>query len=318
MRLYQLFPIALVLITLSCLDQPKKLTDLNAELAFRTESLLGEGAFWNYRNNSLYWVDIEGRKLHIFDPEKKSDRFLATESRVGTVVPQTDSTAVIALENGIYIINTNTGETSLLSDIESDISKNRFNDGKCDPNGNLWVGSMNFPQNEASGNLYKVKPDGQAERMKAGITISNGIVWSSDNRTMYYIDTPTAVIKAFDFDPETSTITNERVAVEVSEADGYPDGMTIDENDHLWVGLWNGNAVAQYDPESGTLIRKVWVPAHNVTSCAFGGPDLDVLYITTSSLDMTDEEADKFPDAGSLFRVVPGVKGVKSPFFGKN
>ncbi len=317
MRAHHLFLFSFIVLFLSCKNTDEKLPDLTAALAYKSDALLGEGAFWNHLNNTLYWVDIEGRKLHIYDPERQSDRFLATESRIGTVVPSTDSTAVIALENGIYLMNTHSGETRLLSDIESDLPINRFNDGKCDPNGNFWVGSMNYEQNEASGSLYKVGPDGSAERMKDGITISNGIVWSSDNQTMYYIDTPTAVIKAFDFDADTSTISNERVAVEISELDGYPDGMAIDENDHLWVGLWNGNAVAQYDPESGSLIRKIWVPAHNVTSCAFGGENLDILYITTSSLDMSVEEAKRFPLAGSLFKVVPGVKGVKSPFFGK-
>ena len=133
---------------------------------------------------------------------------------------------------------------------------------------------------------------------------------------MYYIDTPTANIKAYDFDVKSSTISNERIAVKILKEDGFPDGMAIDEDDMLWVGMWNGKAVARYNPLTGKLISKIVVPAVNVTSCAFGGKDLDELYITTSSLGMTDEDVAKYPLAGSVFKVKPGVKGVKSSFFG--
>ena len=134
---------------------------------------------------------------------------------------------------------------------------------------------------------------------------------------MYYIDTPTGFIRAYDYDLTTGNISNERVAVEVPTSLGYPDGMTIDENDMLWVGLWNGNAVANFNPQTGKLIRKIEVPAHNVTACAFGGPNLDVLYITTASVDMSTEEMTKYPNAGSVFMAMPGVKGVNSFSFGK-
>lgn len=152
--------------------------------------------------------------------------------------------------------------------------------------------------------------------MVDSVTISNGIVWTSDAKTMYYIDTPTSKIMAYDYDINTGTISNERVAVEVSLEDGYPDGMTIDSEDMLWVGLWNGNAIAHFNPKTGELISKIKVPAHNITACAFGGENLDILYITTARIDMTPEELDSLPLSGSVFKVVPGVKGVKASFFG--
>ena len=147
------------------------------------------------------------------------------------------------------------------------------------------------------------------------VTISNGIVWTKDAATMYYIDTPSAEIKAFDYDKNTSTISNERTAVKVPVTMGFPDGMAIDEEDMLWVGLWNGNSVVRFDPNTGKIISKIEVPAHNVTACAFGGPNLDKLYITTASVDMTKEENAKYPMAGSVFIADPGVRGVKSDFF---
>lgn len=155
------------------------------------------------------------------------------------------------------------------------------------------------------------------EKMLDSVTISNGIVWTKDKKTMYYIDTPTKHIRAFDFDAKTSMISNERIAVVVDEALGFPDGMTIDADDKLWVGLWNGNAVVRFDPVSGSLMTKIEVPAHNVTSCSFGGENLETLFITTASLDMTEEEQKKYPLAGSLFQVNPGVKGVEGNYFRK-
>jgi len=296
----------------------KPLEQKIAILEFKTNSLLGEGAFWDFKNQKLYWVDIEGKKLHIYNPDSKMNQILSTPTRIGTVVPIDNKEAIIALENGVYKIDTYTGDIELLSDVESKQVENRFNDGKCDINGNLWVGSMHLDQNKPIAALYKINKSGKAEKMLDSITISNGIVWTSDNKTMYYIDTPRGNIRAFDFDASNSTISNERIAVEVPESLGYPDGMTIDEENMLWVGLWNGNAVARFDPQNGKLISKIDVPAHNVTSCAFGGKNLDKLYITTASVDMTKEEKVKYPDAGSIFVVTPGVKGVKGNYFGKN
>ncbi|MEM7084962.1 MAG: SMP-30/gluconolactonase/LRE family protein [Bacteroidota bacterium] len=286
-----------------------------ARLEYRINAKLGEGAYWNHQTQELYWVDILGKELHIYNPATKEDRSLPTPSRIGTVVPQTDSTAVIALDDGVYIMNTNSGEINVLSEVEKEMTTNRFNDGKCDPNGNLWVGSMHLKESEPLGSVYKISSTGETTKMIDSVTISNGIVWTRDAKTMYYIDTPSAEIKAFDYDKSSATISNQRTAVKVPVEMGFPDGMAIDEEDMLWVGLWNGNSVARFDPNTGKLISKIEVHAHNVTACAFGGANLDKLYITTASVDMTEEEITKYPLAGSVFVANPGVRGVKSDFF---
>ncbi|WP_336068013.1 SMP-30/gluconolactonase/LRE family protein [Mesoflavibacter sp. CH_XMU1404-2] len=288
-----------------------------ATLEYKINSKLGEGALWNYKTQEFYWVDIEGKTLNIYNPKTKTNKVIKTPSRVGTVVPYTKQQAVVALEDGIYKINLENGDLKQISNVESDITENRFNDGKCDPKGNLWVGSMHLKESLPNANLYKVEPNGVTTKMVDSVTISNGIVWSKDTKKMYYIDTPSKSIKSYDYDIETSTISNEKIAVNIPESLGYPDGMTIDENDTLWVGLWNGNAVAQFDPKTGELISKIEVPAHNVTACAFGGENLDILYITTSTNDMTEEERKKYPLAGSIFKCKPGVKGVTAFFFGE-
>ncbi|RIA10302.1 sugar lactone lactonase YvrE [Flavobacteriaceae bacterium MAR_2010_72] len=286
-----------------------------AILEYKINAQLGEGAFWNHDTQELYWIDIEAKQLHIYNPKTTNNRTLETPSRVGTVVPIDQTSAVVALEDGIYTINTSTGVTTLLSNVEQDLPSNRFNDGKCDPSGRLWVGSMGLKQLPFDANLYMIDAKGQASLKLDSITISNGIVWTKDKTTMYYIDTPTLEIKAFDYDDATGAISNPRVAVKVADSLGYPDGMTIDEHDNLWVGMWNGNAVLCFDPKTGHVISKIEVPAHNVTSCAFGGATLDTLFITTASIDMSEEEQQQYPLAGSVFKAVPGVKGVKSTFF---
>ncbi len=294
----------------------KDIKHYDATLEFEAKALLGEGAIWNYKTQELFWVDIEGKSLNIYNPKTKSNRNLPVPSTIGTVVPSEEKNkAVVALQDGIYTMDTETGALELLSDVEQDIPANRFNDGKCDPSGRFWVGSMAFSQNMHEANLYMIDEKGHAALKKDSVTISNGIVWTKDKKTMYYIDTPTAEIKAYDYNDANGAISNERVVVKVNSDLGYPDGMTIDSNDNLWVGMWNGNAVIQFDPKTGKVLSKVNVPAHNVTSCAFGGAHLKTLYITTSSLDMTEEEQDTYPKAGSVFMVDLDVSGVKSNFY---
>lgn len=299
----------------ACTQQKKQVPSFQAKLLYKIEAQLGEGPIWNHRTKELLWVDIESTKLHLYDPTSNTNRGLLTPSRVGTVVPIDDTLAVVALQDGAYTINTQSGSLSLLAPLDSGNLDTRLNDGKCDPQGRFWVGSMHMPQDRADGNLYRIDSAGTSRVMLDSITISNGIVWTKDSKTMYYIDTPTGLIRAFDFNPSSGEISNERTAVVIPEELGFPDGMTIDEEDKLWVGLWNGNAIARFDPLSGELIAKVEVPAHNVTACAFGGANLDTLFITTARVDMTDEELEAYPDAGSLFYVIPDVKGVNSSFY---
>ncbi len=288
-----------------------------AVLEYEFKAKLGEGALWNYKTSELYWIDIEGKYFYIYNPITKQNTSYKMPSRIGTVVPYTKSEVIVALQDGIYKFNIVNRKLTLFSNIESTLTENRFNDGKCDPAGNFWVGSMHMNNTElATGNLYRITKEGTADKKLSDVKISNGIVWSKDEKTMYYIDTPKGNISAFNYDIENGTISNERVVVTIPESIGYPDGMAIDEEGMLWVGLWNGNAVGRFNPNTGQLISKIKVPAHNVTACAFGGENLETLYITTARVDMTEKELEEKPLSGSLFAINPGVKGVKSVFFG--
>ncbi|WP_341222099.1 SMP-30/gluconolactonase/LRE family protein [Polaribacter atrinae] len=273
---------------------------------------------WNYKTQELYWVDIEGKKLNIYNPNSKVNTILNTASRISTVVPFTENEAMIALEDGVHKMNLQTGESTLFTDMKSELLGSRLNDGKCDPAGRFWVGSMHFKQEKGKANLYTISSENILQKKIDSVTISNGIVWTSYKKTMYYIDTPTSTIKAFDYNNETGEISNGKIAVKIPTSLGFPDGMTIDEENMLWVGMWNGNAVIRFNPVTGKVISKIEVPAHNITSCAFGGENLDILYITSASVDMTAEEIEKYPLAGSIFKVKPGVKGVNSNFYIEN
>ena len=314
MTKYILFLLTLVL--MSCNSNIKQEEIIgNVTVAYKTDTKLGEGALWNHETNELYWISIEGKLLNIFNPKTRQNRSLPTASQIGTVVPKNKDEALIALVDGIYTMNLHTGEATLFSDMKDVLTGCKLNDGKCDPSGRLWVGSMGWQQEKGKAKLFTIKNDSSVTTKIDSITISNGIVWTKDKKTMYYIDTPTSQIKAYDYDNATGDISNERVAVEISEDLGHPDGMAIDVEGMVWVGMWNGNAVIRFNPKTGKLLQKIEVPAHNVTSCAFGGDNLETLYITTARVDMTDDEIEKYPLAGSVFKVNPGVKGVKSNFF---
>ena len=297
-----------------CLQTLPPKSDLKAVLVLDEKTILGEGSIWHPTENKLYWIDIEGKILHIYDPVLKVDKQLKVGSRVGTVVPVQSGGALLALQNGIHKIDTKTGKLTFLTNplIDSNI---RFNDGKCDPSGRFWVGTMALDSRKKGGVLYRFDKDKTVHLMLDSVSISNGIVWTADKKTMYYNDTPTGTIQAFDYDDTNGNITNRRVAVKIPNGIGAPDGMTIDVEGNLWVALWGGGIVGKFNPLTGELLQKIKVPAPNVSSCAFGGKNLDILFITTARQWMNEEQLKKFPLSGGLFSVKPGVRGVRAEFY---
>jgi sugar lactone lactonase YvrE len=285
-------------------------------LAFESHDVLGEGSIWNDVTRELYWIDIEGGILHTFRPENNVHQSFSLGQRIGTVVPSDTGKVVLALQDGLYEFDLSTRQKKLIASGGYDSASMRFNDGKCDPAGRLWVGTMHLDILPKVASLYKLEK-GTVTEMLDGITISNGICWSEDGKTMYYIDTPTSSVQAFDFDQAKGLLSNSRVVIETKEEFDPPDGMTIDAEGMLWIGHWKGSCVGRWNPRTGKLISKIEVPAYHVTSCAFGGEELDTLYITTASIEVSPEQKIQYPLAGCLFQVKPGVKGVK-PFFYKN
>lgn len=289
---------------------------LQAELVLDAQTILGEGAIWHPKENKLYWIDIEGKALRIFDPSSNTEKIFPTGSRIGTVVPsEKEKTALIALQDGIYHINTGTGiKTKLVQPLQDSLNL-RFNDGKCDPAGRLWVGTLALDNRRKAAVLYRISATQEVDKMLDSVTISNGIVWNAAKNKMFYNDTPTGTVQVFDYDNQSGSISNRRVAIRIPKGMGSPDGMAIDVNDHLWIALWGAGKVGKFDPISGELLQTVTVPAPNVSSCAFGGKDLDILYITTARAWVNKDKLKEFPLSGGLFAVKPGVKGVKAFFY---
>ena len=221
---------------------------------------------------------------------------------------------LVALQTGIHRLDTATGRLTLLVNPLTAPSL-RFNDGKCDPAGRFWVGTFDLAQRPHAGTLYRLDPDGRLHVMLRGITNSNGIAWSRDRATMYYIDTPTRTVQAFDYDNATGALARGRVVVRFAAGAGWPDGMTLDAAGHLWVALWGGGAVHCHDPGTGALLQIVAVPAPFTSSCAFGGPQLRTLYITSARGGLSEEQARAFPLSGDVFAAEPGASGVPAEFY---
>lgn len=288
---------------------------MQAHPILHAQATLGEGSLWNPATQQLYWVDIERGELHFFDPATGHDRHLPTHARVGTVVPLPDGNVLVALQTGLHHLDTTSGQLRLLVNPLREPSL-RFNDGKCDPAGRFWVGTFDLLERPGSGTLYRLDPDGRLHVLLHPITNSNGIAWSLDRTTMYYIDTPTYTVQAFDYDLATGAIANPRVIIRFAAGGGFPDGMTLDAEGKLWVALWGGGTVHRYDPATGALLQAIAVPAPNTSSCAFGGPELKTLFITTARGGLSAEQLREFPLSGDLFAAEPGVRGVPACFYG--
>ncbi len=287
-----------------------------AEPILDARAALAEGPWWDDRARLLYWVDIEGRSVHAFDPESGGDRRIEVEGKPGTVVGRRSGGLVVALSGGIAFADIDEGASPPFADPEPGKACNRLNDGKCDPSGRLWVGSMADSALGREGALYRVGADLGISRMLSGVGISNGLGWSPDGSTMYYIDTPTRKVDAFDFDTEGGTIARRRTVVSVPPDMGFPDGMAVDEEGMLWIALWMGWGLGRWDPSDGRLLERIEVPAARTTSCCFGGPKLDTLFITTAAAGGEGPEGQT--RAGGIFACRPGsARGLPSiPFAG--
>ena len=284
----------------------------DVELVLDAKARLGEGAVWDADRRLLYWVDIEGYAVHAFDPATGRDQSFALGDSVGTVVPRAKGGVALTLGRAFATLDLETRRLSVLVEPDEEKARrgNRFNDGKCDPRGRFWAGTMAVSEAPAAGGLYRLDPDGRVHRLLEQVSISNGIVWSLDRDFMYYIDTPTREIAVFDYDDPTGAIANRRVAVRFPVGHGWPDGMTMDAEGLLWVAEWDGACVSRWDPATGKLARRIKMPVRRVTSCAFGGPDLEELYVTTAWSRLDPDQRRAQPHAGGLFRLRPGVKGV--------
>jgi len=282
---------------------------MNVTCILPAASILAEGPVWH--QDHLWWVDIERGEIHALNPATAADRVWKFPHKIGFAVPSVRGDFIIGTEQGLSRFSPETGGLTSLVHPERHIPGNRFNDAKCDPAGRLWAGTMALDESAGCGSLYRIDPDLRVARSVPKVSISNGLAWSLDGRTLYYIDSPTRRIDAFDFEPTSGEVSGRRTIIEIS--DGFPDGMCIDQQGNLWIAIWGGWCVACHEPRRGKRIAKISVPVEDVTSCCFG--PRNTLFITTASRDVDDSTRRQQPLAGGIFSAQVEFSGPIPPCF---
>ncbi|MFT5424632.1 MAG: sugar lactone lactonase YvrE [Phycisphaerales bacterium] len=293
-----------------------------AKLALDCQCDLGEGPTWH--ENALWFVNINAGELHRFDPVTGVHEFKPAAQHfgglLGAAVPCTDGHWLLVLKDGFALFEWPEGRVEPIAQLDNPALNNRFNDAKADPTGRVWAGTMDMNIAPDLAALYRLDHDHTITTQVEKISLSNGLAWSSDAKKMYYIDTLTGRVDVFDFDgdapaPHAPAI-NRRTLHEFGKFDGSPDGMTIDADDNLWVALWGGSKLVHLDGNTGEQLGEIGLPASQVTSCAFGGPDHKDLYITTARGGLTGQQSLEQPHAGGLFVATPDVGGRPADLFG--
>jgi len=275
---------------------------------------LAEGPHWSSVDKRLYWVDILAPAMISGDPVSGYRSVTRLPELVGVVIPRRRGGFVAATESGIKLID----ESGALHDWispEADKPGNRFNDGKCDRHGRLWVGSLAINTEPGQGALWRIETDGTATLMQSDTHVSNGLGWSPDDRTFYFTDSAKRVIYAYEFDIASGELANRRTFATVAADGGVPDGLTVDADGFVWSAQWDGWCLTRYDPD-GKIDRVITLPVPRPTSCTFGGPDLSTLYITTARVRLSSQQLKEAPLSGSVLAMDTAFMGQEETCFG--
>lgn len=289
---------------------------IRAERILAAGAELAEGPLWNEAESRLYWTSILAGEIHRFDPVSGRDESFAVGHLAGSFASTRSGGLVAACEDGFYRLTLKEGraEARFLCDPGRQRSYQRFNDGKCDPAGRFLAGTIR--QGDTPGALYSLAPDGSCTQLLDNISVANGIAFSPDGGTLYYIDSPTRVVMAYDYDPPSGCLGAGRVCVEIADGEAVPDGMTVDENGNLWIALWLGWKVVCHEPRGGKRLAEIPLPVARVSSCAFGGSDYRTLFITTAWERTDAAERAAQPMAGDLFAADPDARGLPPHHYG--
>lgn len=290
-----------------------------AEHFLTVRNRLGEGALWNEDEQKLYWLDIKAKCFQRINPTTMIYQVFDVGAQIGVMAFRQSGGLVMATDQGFVFWDPRTRMSRIVANPLPDKAYMRFNDGEIDIMGRFWAASMCDPSEKCStpeGVLYRLDPDGSVHVMDTGLSLPNGMVWSPDQRTLYLTDSTQHMIYTYDFDAANGTIGPRRPFISTANEPGVPDGLSIDSEGFLWSMRYNGAKITRYDPR-GNVERIIHVPAQHPTSCAFGGPDLDDLYITTAWDGLSSQEIQQTPQAGDLFHIKTGIKGtVRRKFAG--
>jgi sugar lactone lactonase YvrE len=287
---------------------------VQVDCVLAASALLGESPVWCALEKVLYWVDIKLPAVHRFDPATGASKTWPMPEDAGCVALGQHGRGIVALRSGIAFIDFRTGEVSRLPGPTLEAPDLRFNDGRCDRRGRFWVGTVHERRHAGTAALFRFDSDGRWWQMVSDVTVSNGLAWSPDNLIMYFADSWAHTIFKFDFDLDSGTLRNRRIFAELPRTSGVPDGATVDSEGFLWSANFDGSCLTRYAP-NGTIDRVIPMPVQRPTSCAFGGENLDILYVTSASFNLSAQQLAAAPLAGSLFAVDAGVKGLPEPRF---
>ena len=265
-------------------------------------STLGEGPVWDEINGCILWIDILNASIIEHHLATGSERTIPTGSMIGSFAIMDNGNFIAALQEGFATIDRTTSEKNIITSPEKNMPSNRFNDGKCSPDGHFWAGSMSLNETDASGYLYSIDAKHQIHQHEKELTISNGLCWSLDKKYFYFIDTPTLEVVRYNY--VDGNILHKTSIIKIDAVkDGYPDGMTIDAEGMLWIAHWGGWQVTRWDPSTGEKIDAIKLPVSQVTSICFGGSDFDEMYITSARRGLNEEQLSFEPLAGATFQV---------------
>jgi sugar lactone lactonase YvrE len=285
-----------------------------ASLLYASQCELGEGPLWHTLRKTCLWVDIEEKRIFEFSQNSQRLKVWNTDKRISALFQKPDGNLIVGFQGGIGEFSLRTGQLKQLIELEKDIISNRCNDGGCDIEGRVWIGTMEDNCKPGAGRLYCIENDLSIHIKLENLSIPNGIAWTSDQKHMYFIDSQSRQVKSFLFDSYTGHIEHEKIIIEIPEKLGMPDGMSIDEEGMLWIAHWGGFGVYRWNPLNGKLISKIHVPVPLVSSCSFAGDMFDQLIITTARKGLSKEELKQFPNSGDIFIASPGVKGMRLPY----
>lgn len=284
------------------------------ECIWDARAALGEGPLWSVKEQALYWVDILSHRLHRYSPQH-GQRTWQFEQEISAVAERAEADGLLITQrHGFALFNPASEGLTPLLQVETGMPGNRFNDGKCDLRGRFWAGTMDFGGKLPNGSLYCFSPDRECRKVDTGYMVTNGPAWSSDYRTMYHNDSANGRVFAFDFDPDSGHASNKRLFLQFTEEEGSPDGMCTDAEGGLWIAHWGASRLTRHDA-SGRILRTITLPCSQVTSCAFGGPHLNTLYITTASVGLSQEQLEREPLAGGLFALEIDIAGMPANLF---
>jgi sugar lactone lactonase YvrE len=284
------------------------------ECVLDVKASLGECPVWSVDEQALYWVDINAPSLNRFDPSTGRNTAWPMAASIGCFALRRSGGFIVALRDGFWLVDRQGRPERKVADPPYDATHHRFNDGRVDPRGRFWAGSMNERRDAATGKLYRLDAALELTAMIPGVTISNGLAFSPDGRTLYHADTQTRTINAWDFDAPTGGIANRRIFAQFADEAERPDGAAVDREGCYWTALYRAGKVLRLSPRGERLAEYV-LPAMCPTMCAFGGPDLKTLYITTARQRREADELRRLPQSGGLFAMRVAVPGLPEPKF---